>query len=509
MQKSLLFALCLAGTALLASCGNTVPTESDSSANYPSTPPAFTGLPANRPHTKVLTQFAANAVQSFGTDGRIVFDTKRSRPTRAAGELHRAKTDSPDAQAVGTILVSPPTAEAPYGFLRRITKVTTAPDGSAVIETTEASLQEAIAGADIKPEEVTKSSIQVPIEVTLARTPKDTTNTQSLPELLPQTNFADSGVKPRFDIPIAENPASTCQSNTTSIAGGTLNRRGCITFKMWATVDVDLGWWWIFPYLQGFGSRLNGYAGADLSANFATSLNANIANISLPGNFNYTLVSANPGVVTFFVGPIPVVIAPQISLGVSFGDGRLTVNGGINTTINSSIPSFNFALGSSSDPVKLGFYCGNTISNGNWGCTGINNVDEKFNALKSQLAAWNPFSNPLSISTSASLNLEASYKGKLSLQAGVYLYGALGVGVSVEPYVVPRLGMSVSFPGGSLATPRTQVYGGIDGGVDGNITLGAHLLFINFDQVIGSGQIVPYQSLVPIVQSCWNAGVRC
>lgn len=512
MQKSLLFALCLAGTALLASCGNT-PTETDSSADYPSTPPAFTGLPANRPHTKVLTQFAANAVQSFGTDGRIVFDTKRSRPLRAAGELHRAKTDSPDTQAVGTILVSPPTAEAPYGFLRRITKVTTASDGSAVIETTEASLQEAIAGADIKPEEVTKSSIQVPVEVTLARTPKTPSNTHVLPERLPLSIAANNGVKPRFDIPIAESPSNYCKDESKPLGmGATLNQSACVKVKLWATVDVNIGWWWIFPYLQGFGARLNGFANASLDADVSTlNITATPVKIQLPGQFDYTLVSTDFGTIAFWVGPIPVVITPQLKVSVGFGEGELALQGSASATIKSSIPSFDFSFGTAEKPVQFGFYCGNTIDNGNWGCIGINNVNEKLEDLRSQFSSWKPFSNPLSGSTAIGVNFDLSYRGKVGLEAGLYLYGALGLSAVVEPYIKPQIRIDVKFPGIPSATnARTEVYGGINGGVTGQIKAGVHLLFINFEQIIVKyDDLYPEKSLVTFIQSCWIAGLPC
>jgi hypothetical protein len=513
MQKSLLFALCLVGATLLASCGNTVPTETDSStpADYPSVPPAFTGLPTSRPHTKVLTQFAASAVQSFGDDGRIVFDTKRSRPTRAKGELHRVKTDNPDAQAVGTILISPPTIEAPYGFLRRITQITTAPDGSSIIETSEATLQEAIAGADLKQSEVKSSSIRVPVEATLVPT-KALMSNQTFAEHL-SSNTSSNPVKPRFDIPIAESPSNYCKNESKPLGmGATLNQSACVKVKLWATVDVNIGWWWIFPYLQGFGARLNGFANASLDADVNTlNITATPVTIKLPGELNYTLVSTNFGIVTFWIGPIPVVITPQIKVSVGFGEGQLALKGTASATIKSSIPSFDFSFGTAEKPVQFGFYCGNTIDNGNWGCMGINNVNEKLEDLRSQFSSWKPFSSPLTGSTEIGVNFDLSYRGKVGLEAGLYLYDALGLSAVVEPYIKPQIKIDVKFPGiPSTANARTEVYGGINGGVTGQIKAGVHLLFINFEQtIVKYDDLYPEKSLVTFIQSCWMAGLPC
>jgi hypothetical protein len=521
MPKKLLFALCLIGTALLASCGNAPPIETVSSAtntDYPSTPPAFTGLPAKRPTTKVLTEFAANAVSSFSTDGRIVFDSKRSRPNRTAGELIRAKTDAPDTQAVGTILVSPPTEEAPYGFLRRIDKITTAPDGSSVIETSEASLQEAIAGVDIKPEQTAKKVVRVPIDVTLAPTRSGLDTRQLMPQFLPRPTREVNGVKPRFNVPIIEDPnppegrpVYKCQIQNTPVVGGSkLEQSACITIRLWATVDIDVGWWWWFPYLRGFGARLNGYAGLNMNTNLISMQIENSFSTPLPGNFHYDLVNIHPGVVTFFIGPIPIVIAPQLGVGVNLGEGQLLLRATASTIMSSSLPAFYLSLGSDDSPLQFGFSCGNTLDNGNWGCAGINNIGEEFGKMRSRLAAWNPLSSPLSINTSAQLDFQASYTGKLSLTAGIYLYGVLGMSAAIEPYIRPQINMNIMIPSlPSGANTRTELYGGINGGVKTSISMGLHFLFINFDKPIYETPLVPDQSIVTFVKKCWTAAGSC
>jgi hypothetical protein len=514
MYKQLSYVVVTLSVSFLAACGTTTdpPTASTSSTptTYPSVPPAFTGLPTERPHTKVLTTFAARQVTSYSADGRIAFNTKALRPTRAPGELHPANTDTPDQLPIGTILVSPPTEEAPYGFLRRVESVSVAPDGTAIITTSDASLQEAIAGADIQPEDVQASSVQVPVEVTLAPSRPEAL-TEALPKQLSKPS-STVRVQPQWDIPVAENPSSMCQVQSTPLVGGaTLDQTGCIRFKLWATVDVDIGWWWIFPYLKGFGARMNGFASADVKTNLTTlNVDTTLATINLPGNFDYTLVSVNPGVVTFWVGPIPVVIAPQLGLKVKMNQGQISLKANASAKLTSVLPGFTFTLGTQIDPLRFGFYCGNTVNNGYWGCLNINNLNEKFEALKSQLGAWSPTSTPIGSEINTQLNLDLSYNGELGIQAGIYLYGALGLGASLQPYITPRVGLSVGFNGiPSPTTARTEVYGRIDGGINGEITAGLHLLFINLDTTLARGTLVPPRTIATLMRSCWTISGRC
>jgi len=70
--------LASAGLVLtLASCSSeVVPTKRKAPKDYPFTPPAYTGLPAKRPTTKVLTDFAQKTIKDFSIDGKLTIDTR-------------------------------------------------------------------------------------------------------------------------------------------------------------------------------------------------------------------------------------------------------------------------------------------------------------------------------------------------------------------------------------------------------------------------------------------------
>lgn len=54
--------------------------------DYPFAPPAYTGLPAKRPTTKVLTDFAQKTIKDFSIDGKLTIDTRAVPPLRKQGE---------------------------------------------------------------------------------------------------------------------------------------------------------------------------------------------------------------------------------------------------------------------------------------------------------------------------------------------------------------------------------------------------------------------------------------
>jgi len=71
--------------------------------------------------------------------------------------------DEVDQVEPGTVIVSPPTDKAPYGVLRKVDSITENPDGTATVETSPATLAEAIAGSDLKPEDIQQTSYTVPV----------------------------------------------------------------------------------------------------------------------------------------------------------------------------------------------------------------------------------------------------------------------------------------------------------------------------------------------------------
>ncbi len=116
MLKRLVLMIPLVGVALMACNQTMIETSTTDQSQYPEVPPAYTGLPAVRPKTKVLTQFAAAGVTDYQANGVITYNASRPVPVRTQS-LGEVKTDEPEEVVIGTILVSPPTEAAPYGFL--------------------------------------------------------------------------------------------------------------------------------------------------------------------------------------------------------------------------------------------------------------------------------------------------------------------------------------------------------------------------------------------------------
>ncbi len=493
---------------VLAACssGGTPVTENQDSENYPSVPPAYTGLPANRPVTKVLTTFAQGTIERFSEDGELVINTSIVPPLRVQGELSKLKVDEVAKVAPGTVIVSPPTEKAPYGVLRKIKSVTKNPNGTTTVETTNATLAEAIAGSNLKPGDVKKSSFSMPVEMSMIAVPKNgVVVEQKLPDHL--TPEMAKQLAPQWDFFPIGTPDSSCPADVQvplpPLPVGTANQHNCIQVKLWMTVNIDIGWWFIFPYLQGFGAWANGFA--KVETGLTLNLNAPIGQIDpikLPSPVQ-TLVDTPADVFVFWIGPIPVVIIPKVIVKTGLR-GSLSLNASGGVSLNSSIPNVSFNLGDKENPVQYGFYCGNTVTNGNWGCRSVNNTAEKVNALRQQFTSWNPASNPLQLSASVSFSTTLSYEAYLSLQAGIYLYGVVGLAASLDPYVGPKITAGVEY-NSQNNQPLTRFTAGVYAGAKGYISAGIDLLGIQL-----SGDIIPPTDLVPPIsvlsefRKCWR-----
>jgi hypothetical protein len=502
MRKVLLTFLCVVGASVFVSCGSTSIVETaNTPTDYPSTPPAFTGLPAKRPVTKVLTQFAADGVTEYQKNGNITYIATRSTPLRQKDELGTMKTDQLQQVAVGTILVSPPTLAAPYGFLRKVTDVIQNTDGTFTIETDEATLQEAIAGSDLKKNDLKTTTFKIPVDVVMS--PKE--------NRVLQPYSSSTKVKPRWEIPIAQLPDSLCKPYERPIFNNAkVNFTPCVKARIWATVDVNIGWWWIFPYLSGFGAKLNGYASAGLNANVnALSVASNIGleiPIDISANFNIVSWLAPP--FTVWLGPIPIVLTTQIDLGVDLGKITLSAQASATASITSSLSNFNFSLGSDTLPLEYGFYCGNTLNAGQWGCNGINNIPEKFNALTDQIRNWNPLSNPVIFNSGVSFNFGISYSAKARLSGAIALYGVLGMVGSIEPYINPNINVNVSpYPKGVKVGLSAGATVGVSGYLDGFV----NLVFLQQRFNIASFPNIVPQTQINFLNHCWDnaAPVPC
>lgn len=469
--------------------------------DYPFTPPAYTGLPAKRPATKVLTDFAQKTIKDFSIDGKLTIDTRAVPPLRKQGELGTMSVDEVDQVEPGTVIVSPPTDKAPYGVLRKVDSITENPDGTATVETSPATLAEAIAGSDLKPEDIQQTSYTVPVNVSVLAVPKaGAPQNLTLPDYL--TPESAQQLAPQWDFfPVDGGRCETPPPAAMPL--GIVNRSACIQLKLWMTVNVDIGWWFIFPYLKGFGAWANGWARVETSIAYNVQAPGLSQTVNLPG-VSQTFLDTTGGVGVFWIGPIPVVVTPKVILqgGLS---GTLSIQGNAGVAVSSSIPNVSFNLGTEQSPVQYGFYCGNTVANGYWGCKPVNNVAEKVEALRQQFTAWNPYSNPLALSGTASITTTLRYRANLSVQAGVYLYGTVGLAAALEPYAGPKITAGVEYNIQDPNQPVTRLRAGIYGGLDGRVMAGVNILGVSLSgDVIPQGAIVPETPLLPEFSRCWR-----
>jgi hypothetical protein len=493
------FAVLFAG---LVSCGTLIPPE-PTGFEYPGPPPEYTGLPKERPKAKVLTQFAASLIEQFDVQsGRIQIRKNRILPTRSTA-IHPMKVDDLETVEEGSILVSPPTENAPFGFMKKVESVTEEANGDLIIETAPATLSEVIAGSDLKPEDVQQTTMKVPVEVYVSA---DSVKTDKTGKYLDIEAYKGNKFKPQFDIPVAETPNDMCQQATrTIVSGGGIKGTGCIKLKVWVTVDIDIGWWWIFPYLKGFGARASGFALANAKMELEQTVLDIQHKIPLPGDIKLPLFSNVVIPYVFFIGPIPIVITPTVGAEFFFGEGNITAQLETKATVTSDFAKWSLNLGTQEDPVYFGYYC-HVGSH----CENRNNWTTQYNRFKQNLL--NPPTNPIQGEISMRGSLTLSYKAGLSLSAGAYIYGVVGFDAKVQPYVRPSLNVSamtsVISTSPYVTKPRVSLSGGYGFGVTGKIDAGINLLFWQAQTNIMEGTIYneTYQQLFAL---CWIPGATC
>jgi hypothetical protein len=508
--------------ALLAACGTQPSKPSLTRQSYPATPPSYTGLPSTRPTTSVLTQFAGASLISYNLQtGVIVAATSQALPMRKPGELGSMKLDQISSATVqtGNILVSAPNPAAPYGFMRKVKSLSHNYQNQTVtLQTTPATLAEVIAGSDLTKEQVRQTSFRVPVKMAVVAKPKAGVGVQSnsssqtpgtlpqLPQYLTPETAKELSTQGWDFFPIGTGEKS-CSTSKTELWEARLSQTSCINMQMWFTATIDIGWWWWFPYLKGFGTWANAYANVSNTMNFSIDQPITSIEVALPGGINQRMIDTPMPSSIFWVGPIPIVLTPKFVLDMSLGGsltGSLNAGVGANASVRSSLPELNLWLASSDQPLQYGFYCGNTVNNGYWGCRSVNNSAEKIEALRSQFEAWRPLNKPIDATASLGARMGIAYKGTLSLQAGMYLYGMVGLAAAFEPYIEPQMNANVNFNIADLNQSRVQLGSELYAGADGRVFAGANIFGTNYTtDVILIGNILPRRRLFDFSR-CWQ-----
>jgi hypothetical protein len=495
LKTAVLSLACLIGFAACGQIPQVVPVATNS-WDYPSKPPAYTGLPDKRPMTRVLDQTTSQKIISFTPNKAIKF-TNSSLTFQPMGTPN-VPFDSKIFP--GMILVSAPAPTIPYGLLQKVVSVTTNPDNTMTLETTEASLAEAIAGADIKPSDVQATHFRVPVDVMLAPSDSSKMMPSSLYDLkLPKAQ--PQGLT--YDLVNERNVCQPKNPKIDNVVSASMN--SCVSLRIWVDVRIDIGWWLFVPYLNGFGATMNGFQSWSLSSNITLGPSVS-KQWPFPGDGDsLQLINYNPTPITFFIGPIPIVITPNLSLSINT-QGEIRVNASLNSVFESSLLKFGIGLGSENSPLQYGFFC-------NWSnCVGINNLEQKFDQFRQSLQNWQPTAQPLFNNLAYSTGLKIFYRGNVNIDAGLFLYGFLGFTAGINPYIEPSLDVTGTYISSSQvpAFVETKLMGAVTAGVNGTIKVNLKLVLGNFklenEAILVRGALVNPINLVPPFGYCWRNG---
>lgn len=303
-MKKLAFGSFIVLSALLSSCNQNTATVPAST-----TPTAQTNTSSSE--VKVLTDFASQSITALGADGQIVFSKPTQLPIRPQG-LDPMKLDDVRALTPGTIIASAPTPTAPYGLMRRVTGVKTQ-GNQVVVETEAATLEDALTNAHFAPGEYhlsQKVNTSQPIYVQSGNVTAQGLSQQGFYTIpLPQKNFA-----PQSTWTIGTGEQRCIPVPVTNAPVGKNDLKACYQFNNSLTLDLKLDWveqeGKIIKKLQvsNFVIRIDGDNTAGIHSD--TGLNATFtAPIKTP------LVNVGYEPITFFIGPVPVVITPGYRLG--------------------------------------------------------------------------------------------------------------------------------------------------------------------------------------------------
>lgn len=328
------------------------------------TPPA----PPNvvRDETRVLDASTRSALQEVKSDGTLVFS-------------------SPNQLKSGDVIVSEPTAAAPYGLLRKVTGVTPSAGGESV-STTQAKIGDALKSGHLS---VTGRAL----------------TTDDLVSVTPlvQGSIRRTGTDLNFnlDVVLFDLDGNKNTTNDQIKATGPINLRPSLD----ADISLDCGFLCIYDNDLDFLFKLTLQEQAQLHITAAVGYGASL---EIPVfKLNFTPI-------TFFIGPVPVVITPRMTL-------KVKLDGGIAASVDFQANQILTAV------------------------AGVQYTDDWHNLSSID----NNFT-----STAASAFVTMNATARAPLQAEFMLYGVVGPTIGVTP----KLNLNVSVPG----DPVWKLSGGIE-----------------------------------------------
>lgn len=384
-----LFVIVLIITLAACSTGKQGPPESNDNGNQ-------------ELKTVVLSEFARGNLNTVKADGTLIFDEATIFPQSTLAPLN---INNPLVLTKGNIITSEPTNAAPDGLMRKIESIRNE-NGKIYIETSEATLEETLVGANIKEGEYTLRDGDLGFEsAQILYDPQVINLTDAqwrAPDMLPTDSISSQKIW-RFGKKYCFNKDIYAPSNGRNVK---VNARGCVDLNAFAELKLRMGMRWFKVYVKEFVARTGGQIDgrATLSANANYSFDKRV-----------TLASFRLGRKAFFIGPVPVVVTTVYTLTMDM-EGNITVGTSV---------------------------------------TALANLSAEVGARYNRGRGWSPirnFSHRFDFEVDGRANARA--KVALDNQITLYLYGLAGPGFGIAPYVEGN----VSYP-----PFRRSAYAGIDG----------------------------------------------
>ncbi|GAA0498874.1 hypothetical protein [Deinococcus depolymerans] len=284
--------------ALLSSCGQ------------PDTPQAT--APAHTGRTIILGAPGAGA-QRLANGARIEPMMLRSQLLPIDSEIGDGEiivpittTDPAATQLLSAVpgdnIVSAPTTQAPYGFVREVT-ATSMQGGNMVIETVESSLEESVQDMDLVEDyNVPLTSLQSVVYADGTRydlKPEDFGPVNpSVQTLDPQKTFNIAGINKNFDHKIAD-----CGT-------GAIKLTGTLSANLQGFINVKISWFSLKKVEAGVNLAEKANLTLDATCTFGFTQEAH-------------LLTLNYGTYVIWAGPVPIVVTPSVELYVG-ANGQVT-----------------------------------------------------------------------------------------------------------------------------------------------------------------------------------------
>ncbi len=350
--------------------------------------------------TKVLDNKARSELLEFHKDGSLVFLGSSLFPSNL-------KKDD--------VVVSEPSKAAPFGFLRKVTKIKNV-SGQIIVETTTARLKDAVHQGEfavhknLSPGDLSSSKALLDgISLSTINTPNSLITTASDISTQAQSFVIDLNDVVLYDLDGNESTTNDQVRSTGKIIitppyfdfGGGMRIK--VSYDPPFDVDVDIQT--KFEAIMGFNEKLDNLG---ILASAGVSLNKSVE-----------LASYSFDLITFFIGPVPVVLAPRLVV-------TLGVNGEVSSEISFSVDQeFGIKFGAEK-PYGQGF----------------DTVSKKTDTFSYNTSGLEP----------RSIGVTFNVKPKAGIRGDILLYGIVGPSLGVDIFT--------RFEGRIPSKPTWKLYGG-------------------------------------------------